>query len=73
MATVINNPPASSNTSGNGMGFLLGAIVLVVFFFLLLYYGLPALQKGMSGGVQVNVPKNVNVKVQQQGGGNGTY
>jgi len=73
MATVINNPATPADTSGNGMGFFLGVIILLLFFFLLLYYGLPALQHGMGSGVQVNVPKNINVKVQQQKGTNGSY
>jgi hypothetical protein len=74
MATTIINPaptnPAPSNNSSNsnGMGFLLGAIVLVVFAVLFFVYALPYI-RGLSGsgGVQVNVPvpKNINVKVQQ--------
>ena len=69
MATTIINPaPNSSSSNSNGMGFLLGAIVLVVFLTLFFVYALPFL-RGLgnigSGGIQVNVPKNVNVKVQQ--------
>lgn len=68
MATTIINPPPSNNGSSgnNGMGFLLGAIVLVVFAVLFFVYGLPYLQ-GLTGngGVQVNVPKNIDVKVEQ--------
>ena len=67
MATTIINPAPASNTSNNsGMGFLLGAIVLVVFVALLLVYALPFI-RGLSGkgGIQVNLPKSVNVNVQQ--------
>jgi len=69
MATTIINPaPNSSSSENNGMGFLLGAIVLVVFLALFFVYALPFL-RGLGsiggGGIQVNVPKNVNVKVQQ--------
>lgn len=67
MATTIINPAPSNNSSdNNGIGFLLGAIILIVFVVLFFIYGLPLLQ-GLSGngGVQVNVPKSIDVKVQQ--------
>ncbi len=64
MATIVNNPP--SNGDGGGMGFLLGIIILVVAGVVFFVYGLPYIQKGMGGGgVQVNVPKDINVNVQQ--------
>lgn len=64
MATIIN--PAPSNTSDNGMGFLLGVIILVVFAVLFFVYALPLI-RGLSGtsGVQVNVPKSIDVNVNQ--------
>jgi hypothetical protein len=67
MATTIINPAPSDNSSNNnGMGFLIGVIVLVVFVALLLVYALPFI-RGLSGkgGIQVNLPKSVNVNVQQ--------
>lgn len=64
MATIVNNPPP--NNSDSGMGFLIGIIVLVVIGVLFFFYGLPYIQQGMSGGVQVNVPKDINVNVQQE-------
>ena len=67
MATTIINPAPSANTSnGSGIGFLLGAIVLVVFVALFFIYALPFI-RGLSGsgGIQVNLPKSVNVNVQQ--------
>jgi len=64
MATVINNPPSNtSDSSGNGMGFLLGVIVLIVFVALLIIYGLPYLRNMSGFSAQVNVPKDVNVNV----------
>lgn len=73
MATIVNNP-APSNTgdsSGGGMGFLLGVIVLVLFIAVLLYVGLPYLRSGFGGGTQVNIPDKVNVNVQGGGSGGG--
>ena len=67
MATTIVNPAPSNNSSNNnGMGFLIGAIVLIVFAILFFVYALPYI-RGLSGngGVQVNVPKSINVNVQQ--------
>jgi len=67
MATTIINPaPTNNSSNNNGIGFLLGAIVLVVFAVLFFVYGLPYI-RGLSGsgGVQVNVPKSIDVKVQQ--------
>jgi hypothetical protein len=69
MATTIINPPANSSSSqSNGMGFLLGAIILIVFIAIFFVYALPFI-RGLgsigSGGIQVNVPKNIDVKVQQ--------
>jgi len=67
MATTIVNPAPNNNSSdNNGMGFLLGVIVLIVFVVLFFVYALPYI-RGLSGsgGIQINVPKNINVNVQQ--------
>jgi hypothetical protein len=67
MATTIINPAPSNNSSNNnGMGFLIGAIVLIVFAVLFFVYALPYI-RGLSGsgGILVNVPKSINVNVQQ--------
>lgn len=66
MATIINTP-AQSDSSGNGMGFLLGIIVLILFVLGLFYYGLPVLRNLGQGGVNVTLPEKVDVNVQQQG------
>jgi len=47
------------------MGFLLGVIILVVFGAVFFIYILPLIQQGMNGGVQVNIPKDINVKVEE--------
>lgn len=65
MATTIVNPGPSNNESNSGMGFLLGAIALIVFAVIVVVYFLPYFRQGF-GGIQVNVPKDVNVNVQQQ-------
>jgi len=66
MATTIINPAQTGNDSGNnGSGFLLGVIILIVFVILFFVYIIPYLQHGLGGGAQINVPKDVNVKVQQ--------
>jgi len=66
MATTIINPAPNNNSSDNdGMGFLVGAIVLIVFVVLFFVYGLPYIRGLSGGGVQVNVPKSINVNVKQ--------
>ncbi len=68
MATTIINPAPTTRTSeNNGMGFLVGAIILIVFAVLFIVYALPYIRGFSSGigGFQVNVPKSINVKVQQ--------
>jgi hypothetical protein len=66
MATTIVNPAPNNNSSdNNGMGFLLGVIVLIVFVVLFFVYALPYIRGLNSGGVQVNVPKSINVNVKQ--------
>ena len=69
MATTIINPAANTNSSeSNGIGFLIGAILLFAIIILFFIFALPFI-RGFSGGskVQVNipVPKNINVNVQQ--------
>jgi len=64
MATIVNNP--APNNSGSGMGFLLGIIILVIIGAIFFIYGLPYIRQGIGGGgIQVNVPKDINVNVQQ--------
>ena len=67
MATTIINPTQADNSASNGIGLILGIIVLLAFVFLFLFYGIPFI-RGLSSagnGVQVTVPKNINVNVQQ--------
>lgn len=67
MATTIINPaPATNQSNDSWVGLLVGAIVLVVLAFIFFVYVLPFL-RGLNGsnGIQVNLPKSVNVSVQQ--------
>lgn len=63
MATIVNNPPASNNSSGL-IGMIIGIIVLIVLVYLGYTYGLPAVRQ-MQGGTQINVPSKIDVNVKQ--------
>jgi hypothetical protein len=66
MSTTIINPAANSEASGNGVGYIIGGVVLVVLAILFFVFALPLIRNlGGSGGVQVNLPKTVDVTVQQ--------
>ncbi|OGK44719.1 hypothetical protein A2957_00075 [Candidatus Roizmanbacteria bacterium RIFCSPLOWO2_01_FULL_38_11] len=70
MATTIINPaPTNNTTTDSGMGFLIGVIALIVFGFIFFVYGFPLIRQGLNGlgkgGINVTLPKTVNVKVQQ--------
>ena len=67
MATVVNNPQPTqqpAQQSSNGNGFLVGIILLILFVIIIVFYGLPYLGS-MGGGTDVNVPKQIDVNVQQ--------
>jgi hypothetical protein len=70
MATTVVNPqPASeSNGGSNGMGFILGIILILFLVVLFFIYILPLVQQSISQGTgtQVNVPKDINVNVDQK-------
>lgn len=67
MATIVNNPPASTtNDSGSGFGFVLGVLLLLVFAILFFVYALPLFQK--SAAPQVTVPDKVDVNINQPSG-----
>lgn len=67
MATTVVNSTPAQGSSDNGMGFFLGIVLLIAFVGFLFYFGLPYIQRGMSGGTSVNVPDHVNVNVQHSG------
>lgn len=71
MATIVNTP-ASTTDNGSGAGFMLGVIALLVFLAVLIFYGIPALQRaGSSTAPSVNVPENIDVNVNPNGGNTG--
>ncbi|KKT34346.1 MAG: hypothetical protein UX12_C0026G0004 [Candidatus Collierbacteria bacterium GW2011_GWC1_45_47] len=65
MTTIVNNPPPSDN-SGGSLGLIVGIVILLVLLYLGYVYGLPALRGVQSEGIQINVPENINVDVNQQ-------
>jgi hypothetical protein len=67
MATIINNPPPTSEERSNGTGFLIGIVLLIVFLILFFNYALPALRG--AGSTNVNVPEQVDVNVNAPAGG----
>jgi len=64
MTTIISSP-ASSNNSDSGMGFLIGIITLLLIGATTVYYRVPYFRQLSNQGVQVNIPKDINVQVQQ--------
>ncbi len=77
MATIINNPPASVQSTDSGMGAIFAIILAVVIIGALLVVGIPWLRSQTRGGgngasvnvpsqIDVNVPDKVNVDVNQQ-------
>lgn len=68
MATVINNPDSGESTGG-GVGLIVGAIILLAIVVLFFVYGLPAL-RGTDKGTTVNVPEQVQVDVNRDSTGN---
>lgn len=66
MATTIVSPaPANNSSDNNGMSVLLGAAALMVFVVLFFVYALPYIRGLSAGGIQVNVPKSIDVSVKQ--------
>ena len=67
MATIINNPPASSDNSGGPITLIIVLVVLVILGYLGYVYLLPALRGVQVGGgtPQINVPSQIDVNVKQ--------
>ncbi len=64
MATIINNPPASSDSSGP-ISMIILLVVLLVLGYLGFVYGLPAIKRMQPGTPQINVPSQIDVNIKQ--------
>ncbi len=65
MATIINNPPANTDNSGQGAGLIIGLIVLLIIAYLGFVYGLPAIRYRQFRSPQINIPSKIDVNVNQ--------
>lgn len=66
MSTTVVNPTPNNNSShSDGMGLLVGVVVLIIFAVLFFVYALPYIRGLGSNGIQVNVPKSIDVNVKQ--------
>ena len=64
MATIINNPPSSDNSS-RPVGMIIVLVVLLVLAYLGYVYGLPVIQQMQLGSTQINVPSKIDVNINQ--------
>jgi len=69
MATIVNTPGSTTDSSG-GMGFVLGVLLLLLVAFLFFVYGLPAISRSVSGP-SIQVPGQVDVNVNTPNTGTG--
>lgn len=65
MTTVINTPPANNASSNAGTNLMVTAVILFLVGALFIYFGLPLLSRMANKGVQIDVPKDINVTVEQ--------
>jgi hypothetical protein len=64
MTTIVNTPPASSNSSGP-VGMIILLAILLVTAYVGVVYGVPALQRIRMGNPQINVPSKIDINVHQ--------
>jgi hypothetical protein len=69
MATIVNNPGTTTDSSG-GAGFVIGVLLLLFVAFLFFVYGLPAISRSVSAP-SINVPGKVDVNVNTPNTGTG--
>jgi hypothetical protein len=67
MATIVNNPAPSSDSSG-GVGMIVGLLLLLLVGFLFFVYGLPMLRQS-TASPSITVPDKINVNVNPGTGG----
>lgn len=69
MATVINNPAATTESTGSGAGIILGVLIAIIAIAALVIYAVPSIRGGArsttsgSNGATVNVPDKVDVNI----------
>ena len=65
MTTVVNNPATGTTSEGAGSGVVVGVIIALIVLALLLIFGLPLMRSNLQGssGVDVNIPKDINVDI----------
>jgi len=69
MATIVNNPPTTtSSNEGSSMGVVVGVIIALVILALVLMWGVPFLRGTSRSGVNVDIPKDINVNVNRTPG-----
>lgn len=61
MATVINNPSGTADSTTNGVGVVLSIVLLLALVFALVYYGIPSARRAFT--TNVNVPRSVDVNI----------
>lgn len=66
MATVVNNPPASTHSNGTGM--MIGALFLLIVVAFLFYFGSRLFNSAQPQDVNVQVPEQVDVQVNPETG-----
>jgi len=73
MATIVNTTPATTESSGEGIGMIVFAVLIIAAAVLFVMYGLPALRMGGSApsAPQGNSPQ-INVQLPQGGQGPAT-
>jgi|GEM_PF-2361152 len=60
---IVNNPGRESDS---GSGFLIRVVLLIIVGVFAVYFILPYFQRTMNRDVQINIPKTVDVNVQQK-------
>lgn len=68
MATIVNTP--ASDSSGNGIGMILGALLILLVAFLFFVYGLP-MMRGGSSSAPAPQPNNTEINMPQPESNNG--
>lgn len=68
MAETIVNTPPQTNENSNGMWNFFGVLLAAVVILLIVFYGIPVIRSSIGGisGPQIEVPKKIDINVNQQ-------